>query len=66
MHIPLLDVHQLQMFAGTLTYLEPKTFSLIIFIICYDDDDDDYYYYYLICLFVYFSVLMCIFSSACL
>jgi hypothetical protein len=37
--IPLLDVHQLLiLFAGTLTYLEPETFTLIIFIIycnCY-------------------------------
>jgi hypothetical protein len=30
--VPLLDVHQLIMlFAGTLTYLEPETFTLIIF-----------------------------------
>jgi hypothetical protein len=30
--VPLLDVHQLLMlFAGTLTYSEPGTFSLIIF-----------------------------------
>jgi hypothetical protein len=30
--VPLLDVHQLLMlFAGTLTYLEPETFTLIIF-----------------------------------
>jgi hypothetical protein len=30
--VPLLDLHQLLMlFAGTLTYLEPETFSLIIF-----------------------------------
>jgi hypothetical protein len=30
--VPLLDVHQLLMLsAGTLTYLEPETFSLIIF-----------------------------------
>jgi hypothetical protein len=40
--IPLLDVHQLLMLsARTLTYLEPGTFSSIIFIICYS------YYYYL-------------------
>jgi hypothetical protein len=29
--VPLLDVHQLLMFAGTLMYLEPETFTLIIF-----------------------------------
>jgi hypothetical protein len=29
--VPLPDVHQLLMFAGTLTYSEIKTFSLIIF-----------------------------------
>jgi hypothetical protein len=30
--VPLIDAHQLLMlFAGTLTYLEPKLFSLIIF-----------------------------------
>jgi hypothetical protein len=30
--VPLPDVHQLLiLFAGTLTYLEPKTFSFIIF-----------------------------------
>jgi hypothetical protein len=30
--VPLLDVHQLLMlFAGTLTYSEPRTFALIIF-----------------------------------
>jgi hypothetical protein len=59
--VPLLDVHQLLMlFAGTLTYSEPETFTLIIFIICYN-----YYYYhhhhrhhYVICLFVY--LLFCI------
>jgi hypothetical protein len=28
--VPLLDEHQLLMFARTLTYLEPRTFSLII------------------------------------
>jgi hypothetical protein len=28
---PSLDVHQLLMSAGTLTYLEPGTFSLIVF-----------------------------------
>jgi hypothetical protein len=40
--VPLLDVHQLLILsAGTLTYLEPETFSLIIFIICYNS----YYYY---------------------
>jgi hypothetical protein len=35
-------VHQLLMLsAGTLTYLEQETFTLIIFIICYNC----YYYY---------------------
>jgi hypothetical protein len=69
--VPLLDVRQLLMLcAGTLTYSEPKTFNLIIFIICYNC----YYYFNFIsiiitslfvCLFfVYVSV--CIFSCACL
>jgi hypothetical protein len=35
MSAPLLDMHQLLMFS---TYLEPRTFSLIIF---YNDDDND-------------------------
>jgi hypothetical protein len=30
--VPLLDVHQLPMFAGTLTYSEPETFTLIFII----------------------------------
>jgi hypothetical protein len=41
--VPLLDVHQLLiLFARMLTYSEPETFTLIIFIIVYDR----YYYYY--------------------
>jgi hypothetical protein len=53
--VPLLDAHQLLMlFARTLTYSEPETFTLIIFIICYDC-----YYYYYYNLFV-FCLRLCI------
>jgi hypothetical protein len=64
--VPLQDVHQLLMlFVGTFMYSEPETFTLIVFIICYNC----YYYfhYFIVCLFfVYVSVLICIVSGACL
>jgi hypothetical protein len=42
--VPLLDMHRLVMlFAGTLTYSEPRAFPLIIF---YNTSYKCYYYYY--------------------
>jgi hypothetical protein len=51
--VPLLDVHQLLMlFEGTLTYSEPRTFSLTIF---YNSYNYYYYYYYYYC-YIYVSM----------
>jgi hypothetical protein len=56
--VPLLDVHQLLMlFAGTLTYPEPETFTLITFIICYNCYYYYYYYYYYFIVYFLFTFL---------
>jgi hypothetical protein len=44
--VPLLDAHQLLMlFAETLMYSEPGTYSSIFFKICYNNNNNNYYYY---------------------
>jgi hypothetical protein len=75
--VPLLDVHQLLMSAGTLTYLEPGTFSLIaFFIIRYNfyllllliawtktRIELSYYYYYYYYYYYFYYYCVCLFAS---